>query len=526
MIEIEAAKTFEPIRKKIMNLKVRTIFSILAVALLICSACTSVEKTEYRILTAGIRHESNTFIPYLTTTADFTMLRGSDATEERSWAKLLEEESMEVIPTLHAIAGPSGVVSKETYEAFRDEILEALRASDPVDGIFLDMHGAMHVEGYSDAQADFIQQIRKIAGNEVVVAASFDLHGNISKEFIDGLNIVSAYRTAPHVDGEETRARTARLLVEALKNGLSPRTAHINLPILIPGEKGITSVEPLKSLYARLNEISLMEGLMDASIFVGMPWTDVARAGMSVQVVAQKDQYFPEALAQAKALANTIWEQRANLKFDVPTASIDDAIERALETQDSTVFITDSGDNVTAGAAGDGTIVLERLLSYKVSDAVLAGIVDPEAVKQCIEAGVGGKVDVSVGGKIDNVFSKPVAITGTVLRLPREHADSQQPDAVVQVDGVTLVLLSRHRAFTDPSHFSAMEIDPLEHKIVVVKEGYLFQGLRDIAPITVMALTPGFANQLMENIEYKYVRRPIFPLDPDMTWSANYITLN
>jgi microcystin degradation protein MlrC len=493
MTEIEVLKTIGPNWRITMYIKLRSLATTLAVALYACFACTSGEKTEFRILTAGIRHESNTFIPYLTTKTDFTMLRGSDATEGRSWAKLLEKEGLEVIPTLHAIAGPSGVVSKETYEAFRDEILEALRASGPVDGIFLDMHGAMHVEGYSDAQADFIQQIRKIAGENVVVAASFDLHGNISKEFIDGLNIVSAYRTAPHIDGEETRTRTARLLVEALKNGFSPRTAHINLPILIPGEKGITSVEPLKSLYARLNEISL--------------------------------EYFPEALAQAEALANTIWEQRANLKFDVPTASIDDAIKVALETQDSTVFITDSGDNVTAGAAGDGTIVLERLLSYKVTDAVLAGIVDPEAVEQCIAAGVDAKVNLSVGGKIDNVFSKPVTITGTVLRLPREHADSQQPDAVVQVDGVTLVLLSRHRAFTDPSHFSAMEIDPLEHKIVVVKEGYLFQGLRDIAPKTVMALTPGFANQLMENIEYKYVRRPIFPLDPEMAWSANNTTL-
>ena len=509
-----------------MYIKLRTIATTITIALLISFACRSGEKPEFRVLTAGIAHESNTFIPFLTTQADFSMLRGSDATEGHSWARVLEEEGIKLIPTLHAKAGPSGVVSKETYEAFRDEILEAIRMAGPVDGIFLDMHGAMHVEGYTDAQTDFIQQIREIAGEDVIVAASFDLHGNISEEFIQGLNIISAYRTAPHVDGEETRARTAGLLAEALHNGYSPRTAHINLPILIPGEKGITSVEPLKSFYARLVEISRMEGLMDASIFVGMPWTDVARAGMSVQVVAQNDQYFPEAKVQAEALANAIWEERLNLNFDVQTASIDNAIEIAMETQDSTVFITDSGDNVTAGAAGDGTLVLERLLRYKVMNAVLAGIVDPESVEQCIAAGVGAEVNLSVGGKMDNVFSKPVAITGTVLRLPREHAESQQPDAVVQVDGVTLVLLSRHRAFTDPSHFSAMEIDPLDHKIVVVKEGYLFQGLRDIAPKAIMALTPGFANQMMEELEYKYVRRPIFPLDPDMTWSTPNFTPN
>lgn len=492
---------------------------VASLALLILFACKPGEPSSFKILTAGIAHESNSFIPYLTTEETFNLNRGQDALEGRVWARLLEDEGMELIPTLHASAGPSGLVSKETYEAFRDEILEALRAAIPVDGIFLDMHGAMHVEGYADAQADFIQQIRMIAGEEVIVAASFDLHGNISKEFIEGLNIVSAYRTAPHVDGEETRARTAALLAEALRNDFSPRTAHINLPILIPGEKGITSVEPLKSFYARLLEISRMEGLMDASIFVGMPWTDVDRAGMSVQVVAKNDEYYPEAQLQAQALAKAIWEQRFNLDFDVAIASIDEAIGIALE-KDSTVFITDSGDNVTAGAAGDGTLVLERLLAHKVEDAVLAGIVDPEAVELCEDAGVGAEVQFAVGGKIDNVFSKPLAIKGKILGIKHLDEDSKHKAAVLQVEGVTLVLLNWTTAFTDPTHFQSVEIDPLEHKIVVVKEGYLFQGLRDIAPHAIMALTPGFANQIMEDLEYKQVRRPIYPLDPEMAWSA------
>lgn len=130
--------------------KSRTVWTILTFALLVGLACTSEEKTEFRILTAGIRHESNTFIPYLTTAAGFTILRGSNATQGRTWAKFLEDEGMEVIPTLHAIGGASGVVSKETYEVFRDEILEELRAAGSVDGIFLDMHGALHVEGYPD----------------------------------------------------------------------------------------------------------------------------------------------------------------------------------------------------------------------------------------------------------------------------------------------------------------------------------------------------------------------------------------
>lgn len=483
-------------------------------------ACSSGDSGRFRVLTAGISHETNTFIPRMTTMEDFTIRRGDEVLRDQPWASYLMAEGVEVIPTLHAYSGPSGLISKDTYEELRDEIIGRIRESGPVDGIFLDMHGAMHVEGYPDAQVDFIQQIRREVGNKVVIAASFDLHGNISPEFIQGLNIVSAYRTAPHVDGDETRVRTVKLLVDALRNDLLPQTAHLNLPVLIPGEKGITSVEPLKSLYARLDQISAMDGLMDASIFVGMPWTDVERAGMSVQVVARDKQYLPLARKQAALLADSIWEQRDKLQFDVPTAPIDQAIETALEAPESTVFITDSGDNITAGAAGDGTLVLKQLLDYRVPDAVLAGIVDPEAVATCEKAGVGAEVHLMVGGKIDSIYSRPLAISGKVVRLGSAPPVFKKPTALVQVDGVLLVLLNEHAAFTDPSHFEAVGIDPLGHKIVVVKEGYLFQGLRNIAPRSIMALTPGFAYQLVENIPYEHVRRPIYPLDPQMDWSA------
>lgn len=493
---------------------------VVVVVLFTAFGCRGKKNTELRILTAGIRHESNSFMPYLTPADDFLLLRGSDITKDRVWAEYLWEEGVEVIPTLTAISGPSGIVSKEAYEGFRDEILNAFKDAGQVDGVFLDMHGALHVEDYPDAQLDFIQQIRRIVGKKVLVAASFDLHGNISQDFMDGLNIISAYRTAPHIDGEETRLRTVKLLLESLRQKYRPQVAHINIPILIPGEKGVTSAEPVKTFYDKLPEISKMEGVLDASIFIGMPWTDVNRAGMSVQVVAQDVKYMLQAKEQAEAMARDIWDYRKDLCFDVETANIDEAIYMASESQDSTVFITDSGDNVTAGAAGDGTLVLERLLAHQVSNAVLAGIYDPGAVDLCINAGVGAKIQLDVGGKIDYVYSKPLSITGTVLRLPIGVSGYDKPDAVLQVDGITLVLLSDHRAFTHPDHFKAVEIDPLAYKIVVVKEGYLFQGLRDIAPRAIMALTPGFANQILENLEYHQVCRPIYPLDPEMVWIA------
>jgi microcystin degradation protein MlrC len=179
-------------------------------------SCSKKEPETLRILTAGIRHESNTFNPVLTTMKDFSIKRGSAVLEDEEWAEYLKNEGIEVIPTMHASAGPFGVVAKDTYEFFRSEIISKVRQAGKIDGIYLDMHGALHVEGYPDAQLDLIQSIRKELGDAVLISASFDLHGNISSNFVKNLNILTAFRTAPHVDDSQTRLRAVSLLVNAL----------------------------------------------------------------------------------------------------------------------------------------------------------------------------------------------------------------------------------------------------------------------------------------------------------------------
>ena len=444
--------------------------------------------------------------------------------QDEDWAAYLIEAGAEVIPTLHADANPFGVVAAETYDAFKSEILEGARKAmekGELDGVYLDMHGALHVEGLSDAQLDLVKSIRKIVGEGVLISGSFDLHGNMSKEFVDQMNLLTAYRTAPHVDGKETRLRAVKLLVNALENRHQPVISHIKVPILIPGEKGITSVEPLKSLYGQLPAMAKKEGLMDASIFVGMPWTDVVRAGMSIQVVAESPAFVKEAELEAQRLAMELWNSRQDLAFDVPINNIKGAIQTALESKESTVFISDSGDNTTAGAAGDNPLVLEQLLTLGVKDAVVAGIVDPEAVEACIESGIGSVVDLTIGGKLDTQFGKSLKISGVVKFVSTESNMDfpKRKPVVVQLDGIILVLLNEVRSFTSPKDFGEVGIDPLDHKIVVVKLGYLFQELRDIAPEAIMALTPGFANQVIESLPYKNIQRPIYPMDKNMEWA-------
>ena len=431
--------------------------------------------------------------------------------------KLLSVANAEIVPDVIAGAPPYGVVARATYEKFREEILDGARRAGHLDGIYLDMHGAMHVEGYPDAQADFIRALRRVVGDDVLIAASFDLHGNVSEEFARGLNIATAFRTAPHVDQSETRLRAIRLLLEAIRNHWHPVVVSLRVPMLIPGEKAITAVEPLRSIYAQLPAASKKKGILDASILIGHTFQDVPRVSMRVLVVADGEANRGTAMDEARLLGAQLWEKRAELRFDVPTDTIDGAIDTALKAPEKTVFITDSGDNITAGAAGDTTLALERLQAKHVRDAVLAGIVDPEAVLACEKAGAGHHVRLRVGGKLDTVFSKPYEFDSTVVRItPGGGPDGRT--AVVDANGILVALLDRRRAFTSPEQFKEVGIDPLQHKIVIVKEGYLFQALRDIAPRTIMALTPGSANPLREASLYKHLIRPIYPLDPKMTW--------
>jgi microcystin degradation protein MlrC len=493
-------------------------FSLLLFLFLLVSECQRSDERRIRILTAGLSHESDTFCPIQTEEKDFTVARGEEALKGKEWAQFLQKAGVELIPTLHAGASPFGVVSRRTYEKFKGEILDGVRKAGPVDGMYLAMHGALHAEGYEDAQADLVRFLREILGEQAVIAASFDLHGNISEEFAQGLNIMTALRTAPHVDGVETQARAVRLLLEALQKRQKPVPVLVKVPILIPGEKGITGVEPLKSIYGQLPSVSQKKGLLDASIFVGMAWSDVPRASMSVTVVADGEKNRKQALSEAKRLAALLWEKRSELKFDVPTDTIDGAIATALQAPEKTVFITDSGDNITAGAAGDNPFVLERLLAKGVRNAVVAGIVDAAAVETCERAGVGGQIKLRLGGKLDTVFGKPLEVEGTVRSLVPSGPPKGKA-AVLDLNGILVVLLNLRRSFTSPKDFQEVGIDPLGHKIVVVKLGYLFQALRDIAPRTIMALTPGFSYQVVEELPYRNVRRPIYPLDPGMAWS-------
>jgi microcystin degradation protein MlrC len=461
-----------------------------------------------RIVIGGIATESCTFSPLPTRLDDFTLHRGEAFLNRYPFLGAFDAE---FVPLMWARALPGGSVEADTYRQIKAEYLDMLRANAPFDGVYLDLHGAMNVQGMDDAEGDWIASIREVVGDACPIAVSFDLHGNISRRVIEHLDVMSAYRTAPHVDVIETRRRAIQLLMNCLTTGVRPLRAWVQIPVVLPGEKTSTEWEPGASVYASLAESDPLPGVWDASLLVGYVWADEPRASATAIVTGTDREIITR---EASRIAQRYWDARAQFEFGVRSGSIDECIAWALEAAESCVFISDSGDNPTAGGAGDTPVFLGRLLANNVESAVVASIADGEAVSVCQAAGVGAEVNLSLGGKLDPRTSQPLPVAGRVLSI----MPGQNTEVVVQIGGVKVILTERRRPYHFIADFQRLGLEPLEHKIVVVKIGYLEPDLKRAAPLALLALSPGAVDQAIERLPFQRIRRPIYPLDKDMIW--------
>jgi microcystin degradation protein MlrC len=475
-----------------------------------------------RIAVGGFAIESSTFSPHISREADFMVLRGELAPDRYEF--LSKFEGVETTPLLLAFAMPGGAVDRQFYELIKTELLDGLRAHGPWDGVFLHMHGAANVVDMDDAEGDFIAVVREVVGPDCPISASYDLHGNVSQRVFDSLDILSAYRTAPHVDRHETLERAFSLLVECVRSEIKPHKVFIPVPILLPGEQTSTEWAPADGLYSLIPEVTAHEGVMDASILVGYVWADEPRASATVLTYGTDQDAVQQAATQ---LAQRFWDVRREFRFGVPAGSVDDCIHAAMRSTKQPVVISDSGDNPTAGGVGDVPYTLGRLIALQVPDAVFASITDSETVAICKAAGEGAQVDLQLGGKLDPVNGKPLAVSGqvvTVKTVPQpssgpRRAQDENTIAVVQIGGVKCIVTERRTAYHRIADFEQLGIDPTAHKIIVVKIGYLVPELKSLAAEALLALSPGAVNQNITQLPFKHINRPMFPFDEDMTWA-------
>lgn len=466
-----------------------------------------------RIGIGGIHIECSTFTRHVTREEDFAIRRGDELLARYAFA---DPAVADWVPLVHARAVPGGPVQPETYRRLRDELIFRLQTAGPLDGLLLDIHGAMHVPGYDDVEADLAAAVRTAVGSDCLVSAALDLHGSVTEALVSAVDLITAHRLAPHEDEWLTRERAARVMLDCLRRGVRPVTAWVRVPVLLPGEKTGTRVEPARGLWGSLAEVERVPGVLDAAIWVGYAWADEPRSAAAV-VVAGTDE--DVVLAQAAALARRYWAVRREFVFVGPAGTADDAIDAALAAPRRPFVISDSGDNPTAGGAGDVPVMLARLLARDEfagggRSVIVAGLVDPVAVGRCAAAGAGAEVEVLAGGRTDPSHGRPVRVRGRVLTLADDPAGG--PVAVLATGGVRLVLTSRRRPFHQIADLTGLGLDPYGTDVVVVKIGYLEPELQRLAQGWMIALTPGGVDQDLLRLGHRRLERPLYPYDPEM----------
>ncbi|SNR41649.1 Microcystin degradation protein MlrC, contains DUF1485 domain [Maribacter sedimenticola] len=505
----------------------KTTYIYLILFVLVLSSCNEgtkdlQQKKLPRIAIAGLGIESSTFSPALSTEEAFHAKIGDSVYNRYPFLQVdsLQRQRAEWIPTLVGKSLPGGTVTREAYESLVAKSLKLLEENGPYDGLFFDIHGAMSVVGLDDPEGDLIARIREVIGDDVLVSTSMDLHGNVSERLAQHSDLITCYRMAPHEDAIQSKKRAVSNLIDRLENGKGKPAykAWVPVPILLPGEKTSTRIEPGKSLYAKIPDITKQDGVIDAAIWIGYAWADEPRNHAVVMVTGDNKEQVEQG---AEHLAQSFWEVRKQFEFVAPTTTLDESLKLALASDKKPYMISDMGDNPTAGGAGDVTWTLKQLLarpefaSDNGTSLIYASIPGPEFVAKALEIGVGGKIKAEAGAAVDNRFAGPLTLEGTITAIKQGDVNAEV-EVVVKIGSIHVIVTKKRKPYHHLSDFTNLGLNPKETDIVVVKIGYLVPELYDMRGDWIMALTPGGVDQDLNRLGYKRIKRPMFPLDADM----------
>jgi len=490
-----------------------------------------------RIAIGGISHETSTFASTRTSIDDFTsgfgLFRGPAVIERFRGSNICaggfidgaERFGFELVPLLWGFAYPSGLIVAADYAALKDEFLERLRedqaAHGPVDGVLLDLHGAMVVEGIDDADGDFVAAVREAVGPNCPVIVTFDLHGNHSQKRVDAATAIVGFDTYPHVDMAERGREAAELIVRTINKEIAPVMAFQPVPLFWSAPCQITSQPPILELMDHVHAIEQRKGILSVTIATGFPWADVPNMGASVIVVADRDPALAEQTADE--LKAWIWERRD--RWHRAPLSVAEALGQGEAAGKYPIILADHADNTGGGAAGDSTEILQTFVDRRVRDAVVLYIVDPEAIAQAHAAGVGQQIELDVGGKSGPVQGPPVRMRATVRALSNGDFTYDGPmyagltgnmgqSAWIEQEGVHVVLVTAHEQPLGPAFARTLGLDPAAMKYIAVKSAVHFRASFEkfagaIYNVDARAVhTHDFAT-----LAYRKRARPMYPVD-------------
>ncbi|MDP6115557.1 MAG: M81 family metallopeptidase [Planctomycetota bacterium] len=485
-----------------------------------------------RIAIGGIMHESNSFSAKPTNLAlfeevgiaegeDLRRVWGDSQHEIAGYLDDLDEAEIDTIPTLIAWATPSGMVEKAAVDELLNRVFHRLEG-ESFDGILFGLHGAMVLEGHEDGDGYILRRMRAQFGNEIPLISTLDFHANISDAMVELSDALVVYQTNPHVDQRSRGRRAASMMRRFIQGDVRPVQSMARHPMIFPILHQNTTHGPMKPLMDRLHELEARDDILAANLVAGFPYADVPEIGAVSLVVTDGDEALAQELSQQ--LADDLWALRDGLDTNLPDAA--EAVRLANESEAEPIVLVEMGDNVGGGSAADSTFILAELVSQKSERSVVV-IYDPESVKACVEAGIGGRVSLQAGGKTDDLHGAPVPITGSVrlfsdgkyeereIRHGGRRFNDQGLTALVEYGEGNLLVLNSHRDPPMSLHqLLSLGIQPERFRILVVKAAIAYRAAYEPVLERIIEVdTPGTTTPNPKRLDYRNVPRPIFPLD-------------
>jgi microcystin degradation protein MlrC len=512
----------------------------------------------YRVLSAEIAHETNTFsriptdeqafrnghfllthntLPLIPSVEkayrndlflldqDAIATRGNQNTELAGFLDISTKYSWQLDHILSANAGPSGKVTRAAFDWLVDPVVAALKAN-RYDGILLGLHGAMVTDFCEDGEGELLQRVRAVIGEELPIAITLDPHANVTETMCGLANIIVSYKTYPHIDMRDCARQAGEILQRSLTGEISPRTIRAHRPMLEEINGGRTDVGPMIERIEAAKAWELRPDAYAVSINAGFASADIAEVGPTVLVTAEGDMGVHRAFAES--LADDIWKRRhevLNHYLDVDSAA---AIARQFSSAEGPLVIADYADNPGGGGYGDSTNLLRALLEAGVSNACFGPMVDGATVKQLCQHEIGATIPVKLGGKTD------IAFGGEPLELSVELVSKSDgsyigggamigglqrsfgPTVVARAGGIEILITTIAQQLLDLQQFKSFGIMPESKQIIALKSMQHFRAdFEPIAGQVIVCDSGALCTPNYQRLEYRNVVRPIFPLDPE-----------
>jgi microcystin degradation protein MlrC len=483
-----------------------------------------------RIAIGGMQHETNTFAPSRADYAAFEAGGGWPGVQygepvfgavaganipAAGAIEALRAQGHSLVATAWGAASPSAQVTTDAFERIVGGLISQLKKELPVDGVYLDLHGAMVTDAHDDGEGEILRRVREVVGARVPVAASLDLHGNVTRAMTERADALVGYRTYPHVDMAATGARAAQLLDAMLRTGERPAKAYATLDFLTGLPSQSSFIEPCKGLYTELEALERGSGAT-LTFMPGFPMADFPECGMSVLGYGKEAKSTGKATEKLRALI-----AEAEKDFAMELHAPDEAVSRgrARGEPGRPVVIADTQDNPGAGGNGDTTGMLAALVRQKAADATLGLLIDAEAAKRAHEAGLGFTGEFQLGGRSRIAGDAPFAGEFTVERLAdgkftctgpmfKGFKMTLGPMALLRskaAPGVRVVLASRKVQAADKEMFRHLGVEPARERVLVLKSSVHFRAdFEPIAKEVLVAKSPGPA--LADPSEFHWTR--------------------